>query len=176
MVPWEKVSELVKWHKSMRPAIRARDAYKLLYQGIFGVGHIMGPGAWEHLQREASSLNTSDQPNEPFMEPVSLDGLVVRVNLRPFLRENQPLSKLMEAMKLSEIRGDAAEFLEIWDAFEKFPWSLKLGFEHEDIEAISRSLNRVNPQPLHHTQEYRDAYHPAYRVVNKREMTKVLNL
>jgi hypothetical protein len=176
MVSWEKVAELVEWQKDTRPAMRARDAYKLLYQGVFGVGHIMGPGAWEYLQREASNLNMAEQPSEPLMEPVSVDGQVVRVNLRPFLRENQPLSKLMEAMRLSNIDGDAAEFLEIWGAFAKLPWSLELGFEREDIEAISRSLNSTNPQPMHHTHEYRDAYHPAYRVVNKRELARVLSL
>jgi len=174
MVTWEKVAELVEWHKTARPAMRARDTYKLLYQGIFGIGHIMGPGAWEYLKQEASQLNTIEQPSEPLMEPVSVNARVVRVNLRPFLRENQPLSKLMEAMRLSDIHGNASEFLEIWDAFAHFPWSLKLGFERDDIEAISNSLNSVNPQPMHHTQEYRDVYHPAYRVVKKQEITEVL--
>ena len=45
--------------------MRARDAYKLLYQGVYGVGHIMGPGAWDYLQREAKSLDIKDQLGDP---------------------------------------------------------------------------------------------------------------
>ena len=176
MGSWRRVTELVGEHKAARPEMRARDVYKLLYQGVFGVGHIMGPGAWDYLQGEANSVDPKDQPGDPLLESVSLDGSVIRVNLRPFIREGYPLNKLMEAMRQSDIAGNPALFLEAWDAFAELVWSGQLDFEHNEVDAINKALDRAKPQPMHHTQQYRDAYHPAYRVVRRREILKILGI
>ena len=171
-----KVAELVAFHKRTRPEMRARDAYKLLFQGVYGVGHLMGPGVWDYLQREAKSLDIKDQPGEALMESVSVDGLVVRVNLRPYIAKNYPLIQLMEAMKDSEIKGKPSDFLEQWDTFAELVWSGQLDFDQAEVDTVNKSLNRDKPQPMHHTQQYRDAYHPAYRVVLKLEVHKITRL
>jgi hypothetical protein len=171
-----KVTELVDVHKKMRPEMRARDAYKLLFQGVYGVGHLMGPGVWDYLQREAKSLEAKDQPGELLMESVSMDCSVVRVNLRPFITKDYPLIQLMEAMRNSEIKGKPSDFLELWDTFVELVWSGQLDFDQEEVGTVNKSLNRDKPQPMHHTQQYRDAYHPAYRVILKREFLKIIGL
>jgi hypothetical protein len=171
-----KVAELVAVHKSMRPEMRARDAYKLLYQGVYGVGHLMGPGVWDYLQREAKSLDVKDQPGESLMESVSVDGSVVRVNLRPFIAKDYPLTELMDAMRNSEIKRKPSDFLELWDDFIQLVLSGRLDFDQEEVSNVNKSLNRDKPQPMHHTQQYRDAYHPAYRVVLKREVLKIIGI
>ena len=170
------MAELVGAHKAARPEMRARDAYKLLYQGVYGVGHLMGPGALDYLQKEAASLDVKDQPGDPLMESVSVDGSVVRVNLRPFLAKGYPLIQLMEAMRNSEVVGNPKDLIEIWEAFAKLVWSGQLDFEHNEVDAINRDLDRDAPQPMHHTEQYRDKYHPAYRVVRRREILKILSL
>ena len=170
------MAELLGAHKAARPEMRARDAYKLLYQGVYGVGHLMGPGAWDYLQKEAASLDVKDQPGDPLMESVSVDGSVVRVNLRPFLAKGYPLIQLMEAMRNSEVVGNPKDLIEIWEAFAKLVWSGQLDFEHNEVDAINRDLDRDAPQPMHHTEQYRDKYHPAYRVVRRREILKILSL
>jgi len=171
-----KVVELVATHKEVRPEMRTRDAYKLLYQGVYGVGHLMGPGVWDYLLREVESLDVKDQPGEPLMESISVDGSVVRVNLRPFIEKSYPLIQLMEAMRNSEIMGKPSDFLEYWDAFAELVWSKQLNFNQEEVDTVNKSLNRDAPPPMHHTQQYRDAYHPAYRVVLRREFLKVIGL
>ncbi len=176
MGSWRRVYDLVAQHRAARPEMRARDAYKLLYQGIFGVGHIMGPGAWDYLQNEAKTITLTDQPGDPLMESVSLDGSVVRVNLRPYLREGYPLRPLMEAMRHSDIEGNPAEFLESWDTYAELVWSGQLDFEHDEVDSITKAIDRAKPQAMHHTQQYRDAYYPAYRVVRRREVLKILGV
>lgn len=169
-----KVAELVAFHKKMRPEMRARDAYKLLFQGVYGVGHLMGPEVWDFLQREAKSLDVKEQPGELLMESVSVDGSVVRVNLRPFIAKDYPLIQLMEAMRNSETKGKPSDFLELWDTFAELVWSGQLGFDQEETDDVNKRLQRDKPQPMHHTQQYRDSYHPAYRVVFKRELLKLI--
>jgi hypothetical protein len=172
----KKVEELVSPHKGTRPEMRVRDVYKLLYQGVFGVGHIMGSGAWDYLQREVSWIDLRDQASDPILESVSLDGSVVRVNLRPFIREGYTLNQLMVAMRNSEIIGNPADFVEILDNFAKLVWSGRFDFEHNEVKEITNALDKNAPQPQHHTHQYREAYHPAYRVVKRSEILKTLGL
>ncbi len=176
MVSWRLVAGLIGSHKVARPEMRARDAYKLLYQGVFGVGHIMGPGAWDYLQKEAAGLDLKAQTNDPIFEDVAIDGSVVRVNLRPYIRNGYPLISLMEAMRLSDITGNPSVFLEEWDSFAELVWSGQIDFEHNEVDAINKALDRAKPQPMHHTPQYREAYHPAYRVVRRREILKILGI
>jgi hypothetical protein len=176
MGSWKKVAKLIILHKGARPAMKAKDVYKLLYQGVFGVGHIMGPGAWEYLQKEVAGVDINDQPGDPLIESVSLDGSVIRMNLRPYIREGYSLNHLMEAMRNSEITGDPTHFVDIWDAFAELVWSGQLNFEHDEVDAINKGLDKNAPQPQHHTPQYREAYHPAYRVVRRREILKILGL
>jgi hypothetical protein len=172
MYSWEQVFSLVSSHFSLRPRMMTRDVYKLLYQGVFGVGHIMGPGAWDYLKREGNSLDLNYQPEESLMESVSLDCSVVRVNLRPFLRGGYSLKVLMEAMKASNISGKASEFLALWDVFRDLVLSRRLALNIVDVDEINKLLDRTTPQPMHHTPEYREAYCPAYRVVSAQEIQK----
>ena len=80
MMDRERVEAFLMGHRDRRPLMRATDYYKLIYQGVFGVGHIMGVDAWGWLEREAEGLDMGDQPDEPLMETISVDGVVVRVN------------------------------------------------------------------------------------------------
>jgi hypothetical protein len=82
----------------------------------------------------------------------------------------------MEAMRQSDIVGNPADFLEGWDTFTELVWNGQLDFEHDEVDAIGKSLDRAKPQPMHHTSQYRDAYYPAYRVVRRREVLKILGI
>jgi hypothetical protein len=110
------------------------------------------------------------------MESVSLNGSVVRLNLRPYIRAGHKLPQLMEAMRHSDIEGNPSEFLASWDTFSELVWNGQLDFEHDEVDDIGKSLDRAKPQAMHHTPQYRDAYYPAYRVVRRREILKILGI
>jgi hypothetical protein len=176
MSSWKQIAELINEHKVARPKMQAKDVYKLLYQGVFGVGHIMGPGTWNYLQNETKSIDLTDQPNDTLLESISIDGSIIRVNLRPFMREGYPLHRLIEAMRESDICGNPTSFLESWNSFAELVWSDQLDFIYAEVEAINNVLDKERPQPMHHSQQYRDNYHPAYRVVRRREILKILGV
>ena len=56
MADREKVRALLLEHHERRPLMRGTDYYKLLYQGVFGVGHIMGDGAWGQYRQVLSGV------------------------------------------------------------------------------------------------------------------------
>ena len=165
----ERFREFLLNHFETRPGMRVRDVYKLLYQGVFGVGHIMGEDAYGRLLEEAGRIDLQDHPWEPLLEPASVDGETVRVNLRPFLRRGGSLEGLYEAMKESSAaKGDPAEFMSLWVLFKELEEEEQLGLDRDTIHRYDEELKAGDPEPRHHSAEYREAYYPAYRVVRRR--------
>ncbi len=149
-----------------RPLMRATDVYKLLYQGIFGVGHIMGEAAWERLQEEAGRIDPEDHLWEPLIEGVSADGSMVRVNLRPFLRRRLSLDGLFKVMKETAVwEGVAEDFLRGWRDFNELVEVGIIAVDKGELERLNRELDEDGIRPRHHSEAYRDVYYPAYRVV-----------
>ena len=168
MVDRGRIEELLREHFERRPLMRATDFYKLLYQGVFGVGHIMGDAAWDWLRREAEGLNLEKHPGEPLLEEVSADGSMVRVNLRPYLRRGLPLEGLFEAMKETALRGGSNEqFLEAWEVLKGLAASGDIQIDSGELETLDEELRTGGPSPHHHSETYREEYHPAYRIVRK---------
>ena len=168
MVDRGRIEELLREHYERRPLMRATDFYKLLYQGVFGVGHIMGDSAWDWLRREAEGLELEDLPGEFLLEEVSADGSMVRVNLRPYLRLGLPLEGLFEAMNETALQeGSNEEFLEAWDVFKRLVASGDIQIDSGELKTLDQELQREGPSPHHHSEAYREEYHPAYRIVRK---------
>jgi len=156
--------------------MRATDVYKLLYQGVFGIGHIMGEEAWERLQEEAGRIDPEDHLWEPLIEEISADGSMVRVNLRPFLRRGLPLDRLFKVMKeTATLEGVAEDFLRGWRAFNELAESGIIAVDKGELERLNRELDEEGIRPRHHSEAYRDAYYPAYRVVRRDKLEDALS-
>ena len=175
MASRERVEALIKEHFSRRPLMRATDAYKLLYQGVFGVGHVMSDSAWEQLEEEAGRIEVNDHPWEPLIEDVSADGSMVRVNLRPYLRRGLLIDSLFEAMKESAKWEDAPEdFLLAWKVFQELAETGAVQVDQNETEELDVELKEKGCRPHHHSEAYREAYYPAYRVVRRAILSKYL--
>lgn len=146
-----------------------QDVYKLLYQSVFGVGHIIRSGgqALECLRRELDSIDLRLHPEEELVENISLNGGTVRVNLRPFMRRGLEAGRLFEAMKASAEgnRGTSDEFLKIWREFGSLVRSGAFGFDLQRLKEFDK-FARDNKYPVvHHSTAYSKLYAPSYRVV-----------
>ena len=173
----ERFREFLLKHLETRPRMRVRDVYKLLYQGVFGVGHIMEKDAYGRLLEEAGRIDLQDHPWEPLVEPTSVDGEMMRVNLRPYLRQGGSLEGLYEAMEESSAAGgDPAEFMSLWGLFKEIAEEEHLGLDRDTIRRYDEELKAEDPVPRHHSAEYREAYYPAYRVVRRRVLEEHVSI
>jgi hypothetical protein len=127
-----------------------------------------------HLDAPAVALD------EPLVETISPRGLrgpdggnaltVLRANLRPFAARGLDPEKLLTAMVetslLLPVRG--AEPLEaVWPTL--LPVLIDdLKIPAADVEAFAREIELGRYPPVHHSQAYRRAYAPHYRVVVRR--------
>lgn len=153
--------------------MRAVDVYKLLYQGVFGIDHLLSKEARNFLKEEANTLRLDEQPEEPLLEEASTDGSMVRVNLRPYLRRGLPLDRLFSAMKASAEKGREEDFLGAWSVFRELVRSGTLVFDEGEIEELDREVKPGGCPMRHHSEAYRGAYHPAYRIVKLSTLKKM---
>jgi len=156
---------LLRQHLASHPEARAQDLYKLVYQGTMGAEHaVPDPQAAERgLVRELDSVEPDAA--EPLTEPCDPNGVLLRVNLRPFKARGGSAAALARA------------FVQTAEDFEPNPAVLaqlleKLGSADLGNPAAEAELRAFRPMVLQldypalsHSDAYREAYHPAYRVV-----------
>jgi len=149
------------------PLSKVQDIYKLLYQGSFGVGHLLRSrdDARNDLYHEMSGLQSVSM--EPLLEACNMDESIVRVNLRPFLARGLSSEKLVEAMMLSAelLHPDTLAFSKQWELVGELIRSKRLPYREEEYRSFSKKLTAEGYVPFHQSQSYSAAYTPAYRVV-----------
>lgn len=149
-------------HLARYPAIQIQDVYKLLHQAALGCEHAV-PNlelARDRLRRELAEMGTG--PPEPLVDPISPDGKIARIHLRPFVETGHTPYELLAAFirTANEYHGDVRLLEGYWQAAmatEKFP--------AKEMTDFFQSLQEKSYPALHHSAPFEDLYRPAYRVV-----------
>jgi len=166
------LEELVGEHVRLHPCLGVEDVYKLLFQGVMGVEHLLEDeeAAWRGLKEEFERVDASEFPEEPLLERVSIDGSVVRVNLRVFKRLGLSLKELFRAMLRSaeRIKADKMGFVRLWNGYVGLVREGRLDFDFERLLEFDRGVRTRGHPPVHHSGRYVEANKPAYRITSKR--------
>jgi len=161
------VGQLLGAHSVRYPGLGLEDIYKLLHQAALGPAHAVdGPAARERLAREATELG--EGPDEPLADPISPDGRLVRVHLRPYVAQGRDLNKLADAF---------AETARTWtpatDRLAKFCGCLGdladaggIAFARTDVVAYMSARAAEGWPAVRHSPAFRAAWRPAYRVID----------
>ncbi|MGH7582960.1 MAG: hypothetical protein ACREL5_07040 [Gemmatimonadales bacterium] len=161
---------------AQHPAMQFPDLYKLILQATMGSEHAAADRAMatEWMHRELASLGSG--PVEPLVDTLGRGGRYVRINLRPFVARGGNTDSLLEAFLETpsvappdstafRCAASAAESLARTDAIRLNPDSLRAYFARE----IAAGYPAVD-----HSAAYEQRYHPAYRVVARRLVARVL--
>lgn len=161
----EELKQILTTHARRYPQMQPTDAVKLIYQNEFGGGHlIQDPQAClEYLRREYDSVDKS--PETPLYEDIG-NG-IVRVNLAAV--QEADLAQLGERFMQSAAnhKGSLPRFLK---KLEVLCQLTKEGLFAFDIQALQAYLARYEADgypAVSHSEVYRHAYRPAYRIVQK---------
>ncbi|MBN2011156.1 hypothetical protein JW960_17555 [candidate division KSB1 bacterium] len=164
------LKSLVLFHQDMRPLMTAQDVYKMLYQSVFGIGHILNnpQHARHYLEDEVDALSI-DPADDLLIEPISHTTTMVRVNLRPFDLMLGDYDKFFDVMIESALKttGSIAEFCVLWDSYVELVKSGHLLFNLPELAALHIDVKQAAYPVMHHSPIYRRHYSPAYRVVKK---------
>jgi hypothetical protein len=183
--PGECSSERAAWQDilleqaRLRPKWQVQDVYKLAFQAALGSEHA-APGeaaAWQWLEQEIACLGAGPaglpagkpvgKPADPALEPISPDGRLARVNLRPYLASGGSPEDLLQAFLRT-----AALWQGRRDTLQQYlGWAIELvergetGFQPAEAKTCFQHLAEAGYPSAHHSSIYRELYRPAYRVV-----------
>jgi hypothetical protein len=167
----------IQHHQASKKCFAIQDAYKLIYQSVFGIEHLLSDveAAKCYLEREVNAIIAGDA--EELIENISPSGDVVRLNLKPYKFRHGNPDRLFQAMlsTAEQIKGSQEDFLKWWEFFKQAVIQNKLDFDLTKLEAFDQKAQSENYPPLHHSIQYREANRPAYRVL-KREIAEQLLL
>lgn len=154
-------------HIRRYPAMQLVDIYKLVYQASLGSQHaIEDPAkAQRWLDEELASLGPG--PAESLLDPIAPDGSILRVHLRPFLKQGGNTDFLLKAFvsTSNEYRNPVTMFESYWEKFLHLVDEGKMPFSSAEARAFWHAMSALNYPVSHHSPAFKSAYFPAYRVV-----------
>ena len=150
------LTELLREHLARRPQAQVQDAVKFIYQGEFGGGHLIkDEGA--ALERLAEEIGEGPSPEEPLSE--KLGGGLSRLNLGA-AGERLSLDTIFAMFKLSSAPRGCMEVFQ-----DKLAAVYDTDLPYNEAREYIDGYIKAGCPMVSHSQQYRDAYHPRYRVV-----------
>lgn len=152
------------------PQSTLQDIYKSFFQEKFGPEHIISDtiAAKKYLLTE---LNRTDIDTAVVLEPTGVNGNYIRVGLGAIKSGKVDVTIYLSAFIRSANASDrstvkqwADEWNEILSVIETM--DVVIANYEVDRETINKVL-RQGRYVMHHSQQYRDAYNPHYRIIAK---------
>jgi hypothetical protein len=152
-------------HAERYPAWQLPDAYKLLHQATLGSEHAIAdreaPRAW--LARELGALG--EGPDEPVADTL---GRFVRIHLRPFVARGGDTTALLDAfIRTANTPTDTTDLACALRALEAMADEGVLPWTADAVREYVSGRRAAGFPAVHHSDAFRAAYAPAYRVVGR---------
>lgn len=148
------------------PALRPGDLLKALHQSVFGCGHFVTDEETgiRRIQEELAALSDGSGPD---IEP--LDGVFCRVHLRYLEKSGLTPETLFRLFALSAEAscGSAAQLEEKLQVLLTLARAGQLPFSEEELAPVIVRWRTGGFPACHHSEPFRAAYAPAYRVVRR---------
>lgn len=159
----EELKVVLIRHAARYPLMQPTDAVKLIYQNEFGGGHMIRDeqACLAYLRREYDSI-TKDA-NVPLYEEIG-NG-IVRVHLAAVKPEDLAQLGRDFIRSAAEHTGSKERFLEKLDVLRQLTAEGYFQFDKMELEAYLSEYIRSGCPAVSHSDSYRNAYRPAYRVV-----------
>ena len=162
----EELRTILIAHAKQYPLMQPRDAVKLIYQNEFGGGHLIRDeqACLNYLRREYADLEKD--PTVPLYEDIG-NG-IVRVNLAAVKPED--LEKLGRDFICSaaEHTGTTDSFLKKLDILCQLAEEGIFSFTMQELKIYFSEYIQSGCPMVSHSEQYRQAYHPAYRIIKSR--------
>jgi hypothetical protein len=152
----------------LHPEAATDDAYKFLHQGVFGPGHAIDDrqSAERLLDQEIAGLAPA-AVEDPLCQPLGGPTPMARIHLRPFLAADEDPHALLDVFVASAAVAagsapdmDAALTAALATLVKDGQWGLA-----GELETLGSGLAAGGYPAVGHSERYRNAFNPAYRVV-----------
>lgn len=159
----QELISILSAHAARYPHMEPVDAVKLIFQNEFGGGHLVRDerSCLSYLRREYAS--TPHSSAVPLYEPIG--NHVIRVNLAAVMPQDLEALGQEFLRCAARRRGDADSFREKLTVLRHLAARDVFSFRSDALDAYLATYAQAGFPPVSHSQAYRTAYHPAYRVI-----------
>jgi len=152
-------------HCEKYPKLRIRDLFKYVYQSSFGCEHLIScpEAAEDYIRKEAEQYaGKAEEAVEP------LDGEYCRVHL-DYVKDGLFAGTLAKLFWLSagHVEDGRERLLEKLSVLLEAAEEGVLPFERKEVETELECWREAGYPACHHSEEFRSAYAPAYRLIKK---------
>lgn len=164
------VQQILLTHMLRYPAWEVQDIYKLAHQATLGSEHAVSDQAYASVQLEEEIAHLSGEIIDPLIDPISVDGDIVRVHLRPFTRLKLPSGVLIKAFlqTASEFKGSTIVLEEYLAQIEELASHNHLNVEPASLKEFISLMHKQGFPAIHHSIAFKRTYNPAYRVIARK--------
>ena len=159
----EELEQILREHAKRYPLMQPCDAVKLIYQNEFGGGHLIRDeqACLNYLRREYADLEKD--PTAPMYEDIG-NG-IVRVNLAAVREED--LEQLGQDFIASAAKHKRTldSFLNKLEVLQTLTTEGVFAFDLDALNAYLSEYKAVGYPAVSHSEQYRQAYTPAYRIL-----------
>ena len=163
------IENILLTHAQTYPLMEPRDAVKLLYQSQFGGGHLIRNEAacLEFLHREYAA---TPQTSTPLLEEIG-NGMV-RIHLAALDAHGYAPEQLAQDFirSAASVQGDRHRFLQTLSLLAELTRQGKMPFSSRELDVYLSEYAAQGYPAVSHSERYRNAYHPAYRVLQLRHL------
>ena len=152
------------------PQATLQDIYKTCYQDYFGAEHLLTDtaSARKYLSLELDECRETDMSAMPNEEPTGFRHRFCRINLSNVvngkLTEQQLLALFIEAAAKDNALGD--DWAGEWDKIASIALEVNPGWRDPELMAELQEAAQTN-QAVRHSEAFRKAYNPHYRIVKQ---------
>ncbi len=168
------LEDVLLQHFDQYPRMEPQDAVKLIYQQEFGPGHLIKDEkkALEFLRQEMAGAG-EPLPGETLYESIG-NGLC-RLNLRPCKAKGIPAEDILRLFveTARSVQGDKKNFAAGIRVLQKLADVDETPFDPLLLDIFLAKYPKSCPA-VHHSDAYRLAYQPAYRVVSQKKLRDYL--
>jgi uridine kinase len=168
------IKDLMLQHFKMYPEMQIQDVVKLIYQNEFAGGHLITneTDSLNRLQEECRNLNQRyfDAQNSCIFEEIG-NGLC-RLNLIVIGSSGISLKTVNRffVSTANSVTGTIQSFEEKLNVFRRACKDNELPYSIEDVNAYLYNYKNKGYPAVSHSESYRSAYYPAYRIVKSEYM------
>jgi hypothetical protein len=152
------------------PKANLIDYYKLFFQGTFGPGHIVTDKkqAYDNLVKELKDFGTSELP---FLQDISFINPYCRISLEIIEKKLMELDEFFDLfMESSNYPNTLSpiEWNEAWIDIENILFQILPKLKDTKlIEMLHDNLYGDKLPMFRHSEQFRETYHPHYRLIRK---------
>ena len=152
------------------PASTLQDVYKTCYQDFFGAEHIASDeiAARFSLQKELKGCHDADLSAMPKKEPTGFRHRFTRINLSCVIDGEMSEDELLKLFLRASSKDNKLDkdWAQEWEKIEKIALQVSPGWNNPELQDYLKKMAKEN-QPVRHSDAFRKAYNPHYRIVKQ---------